>query len=377
MKNFTLSLCITAMLAFLANTVSAQPGYYGPYFTHITSSANNDGGDGSILNNAAINGDSSKACIFTSVYGVYTTYNLGIYYFSSHWDIYREDIGTIPNSARFNVLSPTMHGTSFVHTADTGTIQTNYTVINNSAINNNPTALLFISHNYDPDYANYNYCDHTLGVWYDGANWTIYDDGGVNAFVPNTTFNVFAVESGTPNAYLHVADSTNTSTYITYLDNPFLNGNPNATIFVTFNLDASGKSVPYNHSPIGVWYDGSRWTIFNEITSDTIAYGSAFNVLIADNIPTGISEVAGDNNLTVYPNPGSSYSNLRYEIKEAALVEIKLLNMQGQEVASIYSGKENPGIYSAPIDLSSLAAGVYFCKFSVDGKVTTQSIVKQ
>ena len=359
MKNFTLCLCITAMLAFLANTASAQSGYFGNYFTHTTSSANNDGGDGTILDNAAINSDSSKICIFTSVYGIYTPFNLGIYYNSPHWDIYQENYSSVPNYAIFNVLSPTMHGTSFVHTAAPATISGDVTYIDNTALNNNPSALVFFSHNYNPVNANYNYCNRTLGTWYDqySSKWTLYTDDSVTAFPANTTFNIFAVDSGTPNAYVHVATPANTSYYITYLDHPFLNGNPNATIFVSYNWGKTGTNV-YNHS-------------------ESIYAGTAFNVLIADDIPTSITDVPNDYNLSIYPNPSSSSSNLKYTLKESALVDVKLMNSQGQEVASIFSAKQNAGVYSMPIQLSSLASGIYFCKFSVDGKVTTQSIVKQ
>ena len=158
-----------------------------------------------------------------------------------------------------------------------------------------------------------------------------------------------------------------------------LNGNPNAVIFATHNLVYNGGTNIYDNGNVGVWYNGSKWTVYNQHTSDSIPYTMAFNIVIANDAPTGIEEVTNDNiyNMMIYPNPSASSSNIRYDLKSEATVDIKLFNSLGEEVSSVYNGKQVPGIYALPVNMESLAGGVYFCRLSVDGRITTKAIVKQ
>lgn len=70
---------------------------------------------------------------------------------------------------------------------------------------------------------------------------------------------------------------TNTN-YISIIDHPLLNGNENATIFVTHNFESSG--IIYDH-PVGTWYDGANWTLFSEDIVDLVP-GDVFNIYIAE-----------------------------------------------------------------------------------------------
>lgn len=84
-------------------------------------------------------------------------------------------------------------------------------------------------------------------------------------------------------AFRHVTTAANVSGHITSLDHPQLNGNPNAMLFVlpNYNLngaEAAGQNYQQN---AGVWYNGSRWTIFNQDTKEPMPLNMTFNVLIA------------------------------------------------------------------------------------------------
>ncbi|MGE0322112.1 MAG: hypothetical protein AB7K71_02720 [Polyangiaceae bacterium] len=63
------------------------------------------------------------------------------------------------------------------------------------------------------------------------------------------------------NGYVHTANSSNTSSHMTTLDDPELNGKPNAHLFATPNFVTGGV---HNNHAIGVWYDGLRWRIYNQ-----------------------------------------------------------------------------------------------------------------
>jgi microsomal dipeptidase-like Zn-dependent dipeptidase len=84
-------------------------------------------------------------------------------------------------------------------------------------------------------------------------------------------------------AFRHVTNTTNTSGHITTLDHPQLNGNPNAMVFIMPNYNTNGadpSGADYQQNA-GVWYNGSRWTIFNQNTKALMPMNLTFNVLIA------------------------------------------------------------------------------------------------
>lgn len=87
------------------------------------------------------------------------------------------------------------------------------------------------------------------------------------------------VGTSTP-VFIHRATADNTGGHITTIDNPMANGDPNAILLVTHNFSADTSSSPYETTPVGVWYNGSRWTIYHENTGVAMPVGRAFNVMV-------------------------------------------------------------------------------------------------
>ncbi len=81
-------------------------------------------------------------------------------------------------------------------------------------------------------------------------------------------------------AFVHRAVTTNTSGNTTYLNNPLTDSDPGALVILTHNWSADTNSVTkYNTTPVGVYYSGGRWAIFNE-DSSPMGLGRAFNVMV-------------------------------------------------------------------------------------------------
>jgi hypothetical protein len=89
--------------------------------------------------------------------------------------------------------------------------------------------------------------------------------------------------------YRHLTTTTNTgasggtSAHITVLDHPQLNGTPDAMVFITTNWGTGGTGADYGNN-VGVWYNGTRWTIFNQNTKLPMPLGISFNVMV---VPKG------------------------------------------------------------------------------------------
>jgi len=63
------------------------------------------------------------------------------------------------------------------------------------------------------------------------------------------------------------------------IDHPLTDGDPNAILIVTPNYNPHGTGGVYEPHPIGVYYTGSKWAIFNQDAA-AMPVGAAFNVLV-------------------------------------------------------------------------------------------------
>lgn len=79
--------------------------------------------------------------------------------------------------------------------------------------------------------------------------------------------------------YVHYVTSNNTVGSTSLLDNPLLNGNPNAIFFITHNWNPGGVGNIYQNINFGVYYDGTAWRIFSQ-GFEAITKGASFNVFI-------------------------------------------------------------------------------------------------
>ena len=131
------------------------------------------------------------------------------------------------------------------------------------------------------------------GIGVQGNNYWGYQaslastNAAVTASAPDATSAAVRIERGalqvvgagvgtsTP-AFIHVANGTNTSGHVTTLDHPLSNGDAHAILIVTPNW--SVNSI-YNSHPIGVYYTGAKWAIFNQDFAAMPA-NAAFNVLV-------------------------------------------------------------------------------------------------
>lgn len=96
-----------------------------------------------------------------------------------------------------------------------------------------------------------------------------------------------------PVGLTHTASATTIGGHITTISHPALDGRPDARLVVTprWNVTAGGAGV-YDDHPIGVWYAGSRWTIYHEDHAP-MQSGTSFDVTAGD----GFSAVASASNL--------------------------------------------------------------------------------
>jgi hypothetical protein len=95
---------------------------------------------------------------------------------------------------------------------------------------------------------------------------------------------------------------------------------------------------------------------------------------------TGVEEIPGaipqtffmDQN---YPNPFNPSTTIRFGVPSASFVSVKIYNMLGQEVASVFEGHKNPGVYEVQIDATNLGSGVYMYRVQAGGALSTKRMI--
>ncbi len=76
-----------------------------------------------------------------------------------------------------------------------------------------------------------------------------------------------------------------------------------------------------------------------------------------------------------YPNPFNPTTQIAYSVPRNGLVTLKVYNVLGQEVATLFSGMRQPGHYVATFNGSRFASGVYFYRLQAGSVTITKKLV--
>lgn len=71
-----------------------------------------------------------------------------------------------------------------------------------------------------------------------------------------------------------------------------------------------------------------------------------------------------------YPNPFNSSTTIEYSSVETDIVSLKIYDVLGKEVKTLFEGRQSAGLYRVHIDASNWASGVYFIRIQVGNQFT-------
>jgi hypothetical protein len=263
------------------------PETYAGGFVHQATAANISG-NYTVIDHPLTNGNPNAIVFVTpnwnpgNVGGTYNNHNIGIWYSSSQqkWAIFNQDLAAMPVDAAFNVLVQVPQSDVFVHKATSANSSGHVTRIDHPLSNNDPNAIVFVTPNWNPGGVGGTYNNHNIGVYYAGSplnKWSIFNQD--IATMPNdAAFNVL-IPHPDASVFVHKATAANTSGHITTIDYPLTNNKPNAILLVTPNWNPGNVGGTYNNHPIGVYYAGGKWRIFNQDLVN-MPSDAAFNVIV-------------------------------------------------------------------------------------------------
>jgi len=107
---------------------------------------------------------------------------------------------------------------------------------------------------------------------------------------------------------------------------------------------------------------------------DGLVYGdTAWSILTAITAPSSVvAAFKLDNN---YPNPFNPTTQINYSIAKSGYTTLKVYNVLGQEVATLFAGNQTVGSHVATFDGNRFASGVYFYTLHNAGNFITKKMV--
>ena len=147
------------------------------------------------------------------------------------------------------------------------------------------------------------------------------------------------------------------------IPNSFIPGNGTTNIPHHYQFDdspGSGSTVSYRLKQIDL--DGS------------IHHSDPINVAVLLSV-----DGAAPHEFTLsqnYPNPFNPQSEIKFSVKSPGRATLKVYNLLGEEVASLFDGYAEPGVFlRATINGSAMSSGVYFYRLSSGGNEMLRKMV--
>jgi len=80
-------------------------------------------------------------------------------------------------------------------------------------------------------------------------------------------------------------------------------------------------------------------------------------------------------NVRIYPNPVSDYLNMSYTISKDSNVTIRIMDVLGNEISTLFSERQTSGEHNHSFSISSkVSSGFFFIRVSVGGEIITKRI---
>ncbi|MBN1637628.1 MAG: T9SS type A sorting domain-containing protein, partial [Ignavibacteriales bacterium] len=76
-----------------------------------------------------------------------------------------------------------------------------------------------------------------------------------------------------------------------------------------------------------------------------------------------------------YPNPFNPSTVISYQLPVSSLVQIKVYNVLGQEIATLVNEEKPAGTHNVKFNASNLSSGIYFYRIEAGKFVETKKMV--
>lgn len=141
----------------------------------------------------------------------------------------------------------------------------------------------------------------------------------------------------------------------------------------------SGKVIFMDYYLFG-WVEQNSGTTEN--LKDVFILSEDYGVAVGDNgtilvmsSPSSVSEIDNKNEISIFPNPCSNKTTIRFGVTSRKTIELKVFNTFGREVSLLYRGEKQPGSHQIVFDASELPEGIYFVRLNTGKSSITKKMI--
>jgi len=128
-----------------------------------------------------------------------------------------------------------------------------------------------------------------------------------------------------------------------------------------------------------LYYSDLSIGIETRLSPDTYLKGTSLNYMQDGFIALTVEErsaVILDHSLvSAYPNPFNSTTSISYGITQSGDVSLKVYNLSGQQISTLFEGHRKAGTYSANLTADNLPSGLYLVKLEASDEVAMQKVM--
>ena len=164
---------------------------------------------------------------------------------------------------------------------------------------------------------------------------------------------------------------------------------PNLRVMVIGNFDITAQVGSVTFPTAGTWYSyltGTTIAATGSAQGMNLQPGEYYVYTDRDVSNTVVTPILNVNaNLSsmkvkVYPNPVTAISTIEYELEESGIVNISVMDMNGKQVASLFTGfkprgKQTLALNSNGFNINKLSNGIYLLQTTVNGKRKIEKFV--
>ena len=250
-------------------------------------------------------------------------------------------------------VAVTRRAASYIHVVSPSNTKGNSTCLSHPELDKNATAIVQVTSIWNPPGSKGIYNAHTIGVWFDGSNWFIFNEDQAD-ILPGAAFVVDVLEPG-PTAFTVVPGASQKAAAT--FSHPFSDGNQSALLLISHNWNPGGSAGVYSPAPLCSFYESSagQWAAIAE-TQAPLPPQAAYNVEVL---------VPGEGAFLHTATEKSIADNSSY-IDHPQLTKCATASMQ---VAQIWNPPGSTGVYNPhPIGMRYDSARGEWAVFNQDLK---------
>ena len=160
-------------------------------------------------------------------------------------------------------------------------------------------------------------------------------------------------------------------TFMWVSPNPATTPDTNTAVVKRFTAMKNGFNA------IALEYGGNVGTTPVQVVFDAIRIGQSFAEMSKI---TGVQELSNNRPVEFdlsqnYPNPFNPTTQVNYSVSKSSYVTLKVYNLLGQSVTTLFEGVRSVGNYQATFNASNLPSGVYFTRLQAGSVSITKKML--